>query len=157
MTYVLTGLDIEAKARLVEEQLTGSVGAEGLEFILARTDHADAESTETASALLHVHVKDADPARAGRAFSQAAVELTLAPYPGCTLPTPPGDAAPFGIFTPGSVAQQDVAHVAVLPSGKWVPVPPPSRVAAPEPAAASTLAPTYPAGPTSRVPLGSVA
>jgi hypothetical protein len=41
MTFVLCGLDIEAKAALVREQLTEAVGAEGLEFVLARTDHPD--------------------------------------------------------------------------------------------------------------------
>src|SRR5207248_4435403 len=114
MTFVLTGLDIEAKAALVRDQLTASVGKDGLEFVLARTDHPDPETTETASALLHVHLTDADPARAGRTFSQAAVELALASYPGCSLTTPPGDAVPFGVFVAGSVPQDGVPHAAVL-------------------------------------------
>jgi hypothetical protein len=156
MTFVLTGLDIEAKARLVREQLTDSVGGEGLEFILARIDHPDADSTETASALLHAHLKDADPARAGRAFSQAAVELVLASYPGCQLTTPPGDAVPFGIFTAGSVAQHDVAHLAVLPSGARVPIAPPGRTELPSPAPSPGPPPADPAGPAMRVPLGTV-
>ena len=42
-----------------------AVGKDGLEFALARTDHPDAADTEAASALLHVHLQDADP-RAGR-------------------------------------------------------------------------------------------
>jgi acyclic terpene utilization AtuA family protein len=156
MTFVLTGLDIKAKARLVREQLTGSVGTQGLGFTLARTDRPDAESTETASALLHVHLTDADPVRAGRAFSQAAVELALASYPGCTLTTPPGDAVPFGVFTAGSVAQQEVAHVAVLPSGERVPIPPPPSFADPGPPRPSTTALSTVDGATLRVPLGTV-
>jgi hypothetical protein len=156
MTFVLTGLAIEAKARLVREQLTAVVGRDGLSFILARTDHPDADTTETASALLHVHLTDADPARAGRAFSQAAVELALASYPGCTLTTPPGDATPFGVFTAGSVPQRDAAHVAVLPSGERVPIPPPSRTMA-RPHRVVPSRPAKPsAGPTRRVPLGTV-
>jgi hypothetical protein len=156
MTFVLTGLDIEAKARLVGEQLTAAVGASGLELVLARTEHPDADSTETASALLHAHLRDPDPARAGRAFSQAAVELILASYPGATVTAPPGDATPVGIFTAGSVGQGEVAHVAVLPSGTRVAVPPPPHtetVAAPRvPAEPGRLA----GGATLRVPLGTV-
>ncbi|WP_341721444.1 acyclic terpene utilization AtuA family protein [Micromonospora sp. FIMYZ51] len=125
MTFVLCGLDIPAKAALVRAQLTESIGPDGLEFTLARTDHPDAVDTETASALLHVHLRDGDRARAGRAFSAAAVELALASYPGCTLTTPPGDATPYGVFTTDTVPQGDVAHVAVLPDGSRVPIAPP--------------------------------
>ena len=128
MTFVLCGLDIPAKAALVEAQLTESVGPEGLEFTLARTDHPDAADTETASALLHVHLRDGDRSRAGRAFSAAAVELALASYPGCTLTTLPGDATPYGVFTTDTVPQGDVAHVAMLPDGSRVSIPPPPPV-----------------------------
>jgi Acyclic terpene utilisation family protein AtuA len=129
MTFVLTGLDIEAKAALVKAQLLDAVGKDGLEFTLARTDHPDAADTEAASALLHVHLKDGDPKRAGRAFSAAAVELALASYPGLNLTTPPGDATPYGVFTADTVAQDAVAHTAVLPDGERVTIPPPPTTA----------------------------
>ncbi|WP_435826142.1 acyclic terpene utilization AtuA family protein [Micromonospora carbonacea] len=125
MTFVLCGLDIPAKAALVRGQLEAAVGPAGLEFVLARTDHPDAGDTEAASALLHVHLRDGDKARAGRAFSAAAVELALASYPGCTLTTLPGDATPYGVFTADAVPQDAVEHVAVLPSGERVLVAPP--------------------------------
>ncbi|WP_231931159.1 acyclic terpene utilization AtuA family protein [Micromonospora coriariae] len=125
MTFVLCGLDIEAKAALVRGQVEEAVGKDGLEFVLARTDHPDATDTEAASALLHVHLRDSDRTRAGRAFSAAAVELALASYPGCTLTTLPGDATPYGVFTADTVPQDAVAHVAVLPSGERVPIAPP--------------------------------
>ncbi|MFU8873892.1 acyclic terpene utilization AtuA family protein [Micromonospora sp. SL4-19] len=127
MTFVLCGLDIPAKAALVRAQLEEAVGKEGLEFVLARTDHPDAADTEAASALLHVHLRDRDRARAGRAFSAAAVELALASYPGCTLTTLPGEAAPYGVFAADTVPQDAVAHVAVLPDGVRVPIAPPPR------------------------------
>ncbi|GAB3951044.1 acyclic terpene utilization AtuA family protein [Micromonospora vulcania] len=126
MTFVLCGLDIEAKAALVRAQVEEAVGKDGLEFVLARTDHRDATDTEAASALLHVHLRDSDRTRAGRAFSAAAVELALASYPGCTLTTLPGEATPYGVFTADAVPQDAVAHVAVLPSGERVTIPPPS-------------------------------
>ncbi len=131
MTFVLCGLDIEAKAALVRAQLTDAVGAAGLEFDLARTDRPDAASTEQASALLTVHLRDSDAARVGRAFSAAAVELALASYPGCTLTTLPGDATPFGVFSAAFVGQEAVRHVAVLPDGSRVDIPPPAVTAAP--------------------------
>jgi hypothetical protein len=172
MTFVLCGLDIPAKAALVRAQLAEAVGPDGLEFTLARTDHPDAADTEEASALLHVHLRDTDRARAGRAFSAAAVELALASYPGCTLTSPPGDATPYGVFSAEFVPQDAVAHVAVLPGGVRVPIAPPSRTAPPdaaggpqhgrtaaEPSAAepeTDAGPDAAAGPTRRAPLGEL-
>ncbi|MET7960609.1 acyclic terpene utilization AtuA family protein [Micromonospora zamorensis] len=156
MTFVLCGLDIEAKAALVRGQVEEAVGKDGLEFVLARTDHPDAADTEAASALLHVHLRDGDKARAGRAFSAAAVELALASYPGCTLTTLPGDATPYGVFTADVVPQDAVPHVAVLPGGARVPIAPPIRTA---PIPAAETAPGGDAthdGPTRRGPLGEL-
>jgi hypothetical protein len=157
MTFVLCGLDIEAKAALVRGQIEEAVGKDGLEVVLARTDHPDAADTETASALLHVHLRDGDKARAGRAFSAAAVELALASYPGCTLTTLPGDATPYGVFTADAVPQDAVTHVAVLPGGERVPIAPPVHTASaaepePEPEAPAAT----PAGPTRRGALGEL-
>ncbi|MEU8208693.1 acyclic terpene utilization AtuA family protein [Micromonospora sp. NPDC049044] len=156
MTFVLCGLDIEAKAALVRGQVEEAVGKDGLEFTLARTDHPDAADTEAASALLHVHLRDVDRARAGRAFSAAAVELALASYPGCTLTTLPGDATPYGVFTADAVPQDAVAHVAVLPGGERVPIAPPIRTA---PAVQDATVPGGDApvgGPTRRGALGEL-
>jgi hypothetical protein len=162
MTFVLTGLDIDAKAALVRDQLVDVVGPEGLEFDLARTDHADPDTTETASALLHVHLRDADQKRAGRAFSQAAVELALGSYPGCNLTTPPGDALPYGVFSAEFVPQDAVEHAAVLPDGARVVIDPPP-VTAPVPtrtpaksARRRSAKPVGYTGTTLRVPFGTV-
>ncbi|MFC4146754.1 acyclic terpene utilization AtuA family protein [Micromonospora mangrovi] len=156
MTFVLCGLDIPAKAALVRGQVEAAVGTEGLEFTLARTDHPDATETEAASALLHVHLRDGDKARAGRAFSAAAVELALASYPGCTLTTLPGDATPYGVFTADAVPQDAVAHVAVLPDGVRVPIPPPTRTARVAPAEPETSTGVAEPPTTRRGPLGEL-
>ena len=105
MTFVLTGLDIEAKAELVRRQLeaTLTVKPAELEWTLARTDHPDADTEEAASALLSCVVRDPDPANVGRKFSAAAVELALASYPGFTATAPPGDGQVYGVYTPGYV------------------------------------------------------
>jgi hypothetical protein len=167
MTFVLCGLDVPAKADLVRAQLTDAVGAEGLEFVLARTDHPDAAETEAASALLHVHLRDGDRGRAGRAFSAAAVELALASYPGCTLTTLPGEATPYGVFTADLVPQHAVDYFAVLPTGERLPIPPPPERperddSAPPPAGTAPppergdSAPPGPPGATRRGALGEL-
>ena len=127
MSFVLCGLDIDRKAALVREQLEESVGTRGLTWRLARTDHPDADTEEAASALLTVHIHDQDQSRAGRRFSQAAVELALASYPGCTLTTTPGDAKPYGVFRSEWLPQESVEHIAVLPDGTRVAIAPPKH------------------------------
>jgi hypothetical protein len=156
--FVLTGLDIEAKARLVRQQLAG-VLPERAQWTLARTDHADGGTEEQASATLRCVVRDSDARAIGRAFSGAAVELALASYPGFHVTAPPGDAQPYGVFTAAYVDRAQVRHTAVLPDGRSVPVADP-RTGHPEPAdpAATAAIPAWRHdGPTRRVPLGTVA
>jgi len=113
VVFVLTGLDIEAKAALVREQLTGVDAS----WTLARTDHPDASREQEASALLHCVVRGADQKAIGRAFSGAAIELALASYPGFHVTGPPGDAEPYGVFTVAHVPAADVEHTAALADG----------------------------------------
>jgi len=119
VTFVLTGLDIEAKAALVRGQLESALRVKPAEmgWTLARTDHVDADTEETASALLSCVVRDPDPKIVGRQFSSAAVELALASYPGFTSTAPPGDGQVYGVFTAGYVPAAEVAHAAVRPDG----------------------------------------
>src|SRR5215213_7551853 len=125
MTFVLTGLDIDAKAELVRRQLEAglTVKPAELEWRLARTDHADADTEEAASALLHCVVRDPDPANVGRKFSSAAVELALASYPGFTTTSPPSEGQVYGVFTPAYVDAADVPHIAVHPDDTRVDIP----------------------------------
>lgn len=159
MTFVLTGLDIEAKAELVRRQLeaTLTVKPAELEWTLARTDHPDADTEEAASALLSCVVRDPDPANVGRKFSGAAVELALASYPGFTATTPPGDGQVYGVFTPGYVEAGLVPHIAVHPDGTRCEIAAATETFALKPAEAPALPEPLPAGPTRRVPLGLIA
>jgi hypothetical protein len=153
-TFVLCGLDIEAKADLARRQLADEVGEEGVTWTLARTDHPDADTEESASALLHATIRTPDPKRA-KAFSRACVELALASYPGFNLTAPPADGTPVGVYRPEYVPVDEVPHVAVLPDGTRVDIPP-------HPADTTTrrhAEPTDPQpldGPRRRVPLGTV-
>ncbi|MGW5053790.1 acyclic terpene utilization AtuA family protein [Actinokineospora sp. NPDC004072] len=150
-TFVLTGLDVEAKAELVRAQLPGA----DITWTLARTDRADADTQETASALLHATVRTPDPARA-KAFARTAVELALASYPGFTMTAPPTDGTPVGVYRPEYVPRAVVPHVAVHPDGtrEDIPWPATTQDHHPEPPAAA-VGPA-PGGPTRRLPLGTV-
>lgn len=159
MTFVLTGLDIEAKADLVRRQLEAAltVRPAELDWTLARTDHPDAATEEAASALLRCVVRDPDPAVVGRQFSSAAVELALASYPGFHVTTPPGDGQVFGVFTPGYVRAGDVDHVAVHADGSRTEIRPATNTLE----LTEILPPALPepllTGATRRAPLGLIA
>ncbi|HWL95709.1 MAG TPA: acyclic terpene utilization AtuA family protein [Nocardioidaceae bacterium] len=153
---VLTGLDIEAKAARVRAHLSSALPDLEPEWTLARTDHDDADTEETASALLRCHVKGSDAESVGRRFSRAVVELALGSYPGFHLTGLPGDASPFGVFSAAYVDQDAVEHVAVLPDGARVVVDPPKRTESLSAVEAPALPEALPAGPTRRAPLGRV-
>jgi hypothetical protein len=157
MAFVLTGLDVEAKAELAQRQLEAGLVRRPTEltWTLSRLDRPDADTEERASAILRCVVRDPDQDVVGRSFSGVAVEMALASYPGCSLTSVPGKASPYGVFTAGYVDQAQVPHVAVLPGGERVDVPPASETrsleALPEPALPQPL----PIGPSRRVPLGT--
>ncbi|MGB8652379.1 MAG: acyclic terpene utilization AtuA family protein [Mycobacteriales bacterium] len=157
MEFVLTGLDVEDKAELALAGLQDALPVRPavLKSRLVRLDQPDAPTNEQAAALLRVTVKDPDPAVVGRAFSNAAVELALASYPGFTLTSQPGAATPYGVYWPALVDAGEVEHVVVHHDGRREVVPhtPPGDplVAAGEAAAAPGAAER-----TQRVPLGSV-
>ncbi|WP_405404723.1 acyclic terpene utilization AtuA family protein [Streptomyces sp. NBC_01104] len=162
VVFVLTGLDIEDKARLVRDQFADAFARSGrqpddVRWELARTDRDDAGTEETASALLRLVVRDQDPDAVGRALSGAAIELALGSYPGFHVTAPPGKGAPYGVFEARYVPAGDVTHVAVLPDGRREVQEPPARtlplVDAEQPPLPEPLA----AGPTRSAPLGLVA
>jgi hypothetical protein len=158
-TFVLTGLDIDAKAALVRRQLDKALidrPAE-VQWTMSRTDRDDADTEQTASALLSCTVRDPSAEKVGRRFSSAAVELALASYPGFHTTAPPSDGSVYGVFTPGFVPADDVGHVAVLADGTTVPIAPASETL--ELAPADQPEPPEPPapGPTRRLPLGTVA
>ena len=158
-TFVLTGLDIDAKAALLRRQLEAAytAGPAELQWTLARTDRPDADTEQTASALLCCTVRDPDPDKVGRRFSSAAIELALASYPGFHTTAPPADAAIYGLFTPGYVPAAEVPHTAVHAGGARVPIAPAAETleltTADDPELPAPLAD----GPTRRVPLGTIA
>ncbi|MFI6022216.1 acyclic terpene utilization AtuA family protein [Streptomyces sp. NPDC051287] len=160
VVFVLTGLDIEAKAELVKAQMADALAKSPpreVRWDLVRTDRADADTEETASALLRLVVRDPDQEAVGRALSGAAVELALASYPGFHVLAPPGKGAPYGVFEDVYVPQGDVPHAAVLDDGRRIPVPPARDTRVLQDPPEPPLPEPPPAGPTRRAPLGLVA
>ncbi|MFJ4639457.1 acyclic terpene utilization AtuA family protein [Streptomyces hygroscopicus] len=170
VTFVLTGLDIEAKAALIRDQMEGAMSKRRpaeVRWTLSRTDHPDAAAQEEASALLRLVVRDRDQAAVGRVISGAAVELALASYPGFHVTAPPGKGSPYGVFEAVYLPADTVPHTAVLPDGSRRAIPPAPAAAVPEepvdelplpePVDELPLPPPLPPGPTRRAPLGAVA
>ena len=86
MEIILTGLDIEDKAKVFTDALFNSVGGKDqfdeVSVQLHRTDKEDPASNEEAMASLFVSVKSKDQNLVGRLFSAKIIELALANIPG---------------------------------------------------------------------------
>ena len=159
MAFVLTGLDIEAKAELARTQLESWLPERPAELTwdLARLDRPNAETEEQASAILRCVVRDPDPNKVGRTFSNVAVELALASYPGCTFLSMPGNGSAYGVYTPGYVDADLVPHVAVLPDGTRVDIAPTAETRPLESVVDPALPQPLPLGETVDAPLGALA
>jgi Acyclic terpene utilisation family protein AtuA len=127
MTLVLTGLDVEEKATWAAEELFAILGGRAqfgdVDVRLLRFDQPDAPTNEQATAHLRITVKDADPRKVGRRFSNATMELALGGYAGFHTTTPPSAESAYGVYWPTLVPASEVAHAVVLPDGETVPVP----------------------------------
>jgi acyclic terpene utilization AtuA family protein len=159
MTLVLTGLDIEEKAAWARQELFSVVGGEeqfeDVDVRLLRFDRPDAPTNEQATAHLRITVKDADPRKVGRRFSNATMELALGGYPGFHTTSPPSAETEFGVYWPALVPADVVEHAVVLPDGSTVAIPPTASGDGPAESVRAFDQPA-PTGPTRRVPLGLV-
>ncbi|MEI7592658.1 MAG: acyclic terpene utilization AtuA family protein [Actinomycetes bacterium] len=118
MTFMLTGLDIDAKAKLAERTLWSLVpgGRESFDSVdvrLRRGDHENPATNDDALAELQITVTDRDKAKVGRAFSNKVIEMVLASYPGLFTTSPPGDASSFGVYWPALIADDFPNHEVV--------------------------------------------
>jgi hypothetical protein len=160
MTFVMTGLEVEAKAEIARRQLFDSLGGEAafeqVDVQLLRTDRPNAASNAEAIAQLRVTVKDTDAKKVGRAFSNKFTELALASYPGFFTTTPPEAETTYGVYWPALVPAELVTETVVLEDGRRLEVmgsprrPPEGE----EPDRGGGELPDL--GPTRRLPLGIV-
>ena len=123
----LTGLDIEAKARLVEDAFWAACpysrgDFESVTTRLVRSDKIDPVTNEEAVATWRLTLKDRDERKVGRAVADAVVEIALASVPGFFIPgSSPSGGSAFGIYRPAVVARDLVPqHVTVLGGARTV-------------------------------------
>lgn len=129
--FLLTGLDIEDKAAWLRAQMERSLAVlppDEIEWHLDRTDVADPATQAQATSYLRCDVRSAQPDPVGRAFSDAAVQIALASYPGFTVSRPPAGGTPFGVYRAAYLPQADVPHVVVHPDGRREDIAPPEVV-----------------------------
>jgi hypothetical protein len=160
VTFGLTGLDLEAKAALVERSLWAAVPREAFDGVDVHLSGpglgtVDPATNDDALAFLRVTVTSTDPEVVGRRFSNAAIELALASYPGFFATEAPGSGSAFGVYWPTTVARGLVAERVVLDDGTIEVAHPPVTAAL----VADGELPPGPAvvGPATRVPLGRIA
>ncbi|MGI8492711.1 MAG: acyclic terpene utilization AtuA family protein [Acidimicrobiales bacterium] len=162
-TLYLTGLDIEAKAAVLQAALWASIPGGRAAFAqvdeqLLRTDQPDPPSFESALATLRITVKDPDERKVGRAFSSKTTELALANYPGLFGGGPATAAQAYGVYWPAAIPAALVSQEVVIGAKRTVveAVLSPTRtldVSVPD-VPAAPAAPASPGGPTIRAPLG---
>lgn len=159
MTFVLTGLDIEEKARVAEDTLWTLLGGRDqfaeASVRLTRHDRPDPSTNDAAFAFLQVTVKDPDAAKVGRAFSNKAVEMALSNYPGFFVTTPPTEASPFGVYWPALIPSELIEQRVHI-GGEVIPVPAISLPGPSEAVVPAVPLPPPPGGPTERLPLGTI-
>jgi len=158
----LTGLDVEAKAKLVEDAFWAACPFDRDDFAsvttrLIRTDKEDPASNEEATAFLRISLKDPDEQKMGRATANAMVELALSSIPGYTsVGGGVGGGRPFGVYEPACIPSAAVPQEVVVLGGETRQVSSvipeaPGHVVVPEGPQAEA-----PGGPTRRAPLGLV-
>ena len=160
LNVALTGLDIEAKARLVEAAFWIACPYQREEFDqvttrLVRTDKPDPTTNEEAVALWRITLKDRDERKVGRAVANAVVEIALATIPGYfNVGSSPSGGSAFGVYRPAVVPAELVPqYVTVLGGDRTVidsvaPTGATNVVGEPGPSVSP------PGGPTTMVPLG---
>ena len=112
MEIILTGLDIEDKAKVFTDALFNSVGGrkqfDDVSIQLHRTDKENPNSNEEAMASLLVSVKSKDQNLVGRLFSAKIIELALANIPGFFAQGGVKSSGPVIIYWPALVNSKHI-------------------------------------------------
>ncbi|MCU0576382.1 MAG: DUF1446 domain-containing protein [Desulfobacterota bacterium] len=159
MTIVLTGLDIEKKARIFEDALFDSLGGRGLyaveEVQLVRSDKDDPETNDEAFAYLRVSVMDRDQKKVDK-FSSKIVELGLANIPGFTATAPPAKGTPAILHWPALVSGRHITQKILIDGEEFSVGFVPAESSVPAPEVEKTPIPPVPSGKMARLPFGRV-
>jgi hypothetical protein len=113
MTVVLTGLDIEKKAKIFEDALFDNLGGRGQyaheEVQLVKSNKENPETNDEAFAYLRISVMDRDQKKVDK-FSSKIVEIGLANIPGFTATAPPAKGTPAILHWPALISQRRIAQ-----------------------------------------------
>jgi hypothetical protein len=162
MRVALAGLNVEAKAEVVEKAFWRACPYEASDYEqvttrVIRTDKEDPNSNEEAIAVWHIAVKDPDPDKVGRAFSNAVTELALASIPGYFgIGGGPSAGRAFGIYEPARIPAKVVPQEVVVLGGEA------RQIDSVIPSGSVEITPaegpktTAPGGPTRSAPIGTI-
>lgn len=162
LAIAMTGLDIDAKAALLDEAFWAACPHRREDFAsvtrrVVRTDKPDPLTNEEAVALWRLTLKDPDERKVGRATADAVGELGLATIPGLFgVGGGPSGGRPYGVYRPASVPARLVPQtVSILGGGSTVidSVAPAGRV---DVVAAAGPEVAVPEGPTRPAPIGTI-
>jgi len=162
LTVAITGLDVEAKAALVEEAFWRACPHAPGEFAsvtsrLVRTDKPDPETNEEAVALWRLTLKDPDEHKVGRAVANAVVELALSTIPGFFIVgSAPSGGSPFGVYRPTLVPSSLVPQYVNVLGESMTQVDSVAPTGSVSVTALAGPSADVPDGPTAHVPLGLV-
>jgi hypothetical protein len=122
VSVALTGLDIEEKAKLIEDAFWVACPYKPDDFAsvtarLVRTDKVDPLSNEEAVAQWRLTLKDPDERKVGRAIFDATVELGLSTIPGFFSFGGATAATPYGVYRPALIPAELVPQHVVLLGG----------------------------------------
>ncbi len=158
MTIILTGLDIEKKAKIFEDALFDSVGGknayETVEVQLIPSQKENPDTNETAFAYLKVSVRDPDAEKVNK-FSSKIVELGLANIPGFTATAPPAKGTPVIVHWPALLSVRHIEQKVFVDGEESVvtsELPKAASDGAPKKNAVSV--PAAPGGKTVKIPMG---
>mgnify|MGYP000302049822 FL=1 len=131
MEIILTGLDIEDKAKVFTNALFNSVGGrkqfDDVSIQLHRTDKENPNSNEEAMASLLVSVKSKDQNLVGRLFSAKIIELALANIPGFFAQGGVKPSGPVIVYWPSLVNSRHIKEKVHI-DGKEIEVIPTSQL-----------------------------
>ena len=119
-TFVLTGLDLDAKADFAEAAVRDATGGPGrfAAYDLRREHGGEADR-------LTLTVKDPDEQTVGRGFFTAVAGTALAGYPGLYLEHASPKASEYGVYWPALITADEVTAETVTADGTRLPVPRP--------------------------------
>ena len=156
---MLTGLDIEEKAKILTDTFFNSIGGQDqfddVSIELLRTDKENPQVNEEAFARLRIVCKSRDKDLVGRLFSAKMIEIVLANIPGFGPMNPIGNGDTFLAYWPALMDSKHLTEHVHL-GGKVTAIQPTNQLGLPAIEAQFDAAsvPPSPAGETVSIPFG---